>query len=101
MELVIHIQDFMNDMITYLLESNVEEPESKVRGIILAGEASAAGMDELKPVIEKALHRYKPCLLFDIDPSLVGVVGAAHRARQYVTEHAILNPRGGMAHEEL
>ncbi|KAE8452093.1 hypothetical protein EG329_002259 [Mollisiaceae sp. DMI_Dod_QoI] len=101
LDLAIAIQNFMDEMIAYLLESNIETPESKVHGIILAGEASIQGMDELKPVIEKALPRYKNRFLFDIDPGLVGVIGAAHRARQYVTEHGILNPREGMAHEEL
>lgn len=88
-------------MIEYLLESNIENPESKVRGIILAGEASIEGLEEMRLVIGKAIPEYKDRFLFNIDPRDVGVVGAAHRARQYVTEHAIMNPRGDTLHEEL
>ncbi|KAF8852937.1 hypothetical protein BDZ45DRAFT_729870 [Acephala macrosclerotiorum] len=99
--LTLAIKEFMDEMIQYLLESKIENPELKVRGIILAGEASSEGIEALKLVIGKALPGYQDRFLFDIDPGFVGVIGAAHRARQYVTEHAIMTPREGTVHEEL
>ena len=55
----------------------------------------------MKQVIRKALPEYKDKFLFSIDPAVVGAVGAAHRARQYVTEHAIVTPREPISHEDL
>jgi len=94
------IHGFMDEMIAYLVEANIKDPESKVRGIILAGEASIGAMEEMKHVIEVALPEYKDQFLFSIDQRVIGATGAAHRARQYVTEHAITSPREGL-HEEL
>ena len=91
----------MDEMIAYLVESNIDNPESKIQGIILAGEASIEGMDEIKQVIGKALPGYKNHFLFSIDPRVIGVIGAAHRARQYVTEHAITVPLEHPLHEDL
>jgi hypothetical protein len=94
------IHEFMDEMIAYLVESNIKDPESKIQGIILAGEASIEGMEEMKEVIGAALPGYQNHFLFSIDPWVVGAIEAAHRARQYVTEHAITSPREPL-HEEL
>lgn len=91
----------MDEMILYLIESNISNPESKIVGIILTGEASMEGMEEIKLVIGKALPEYEDHFLFSINPGVVGAIGAAHRARQYVTEHAIMNPREPPLHDDL
>jgi hypothetical protein len=89
----------MDEAIANLVDLNIEDPASKVQGIILTGEASLAGMEDMKRVIEQALPTYKDRFLFHLDPSKVGVIGAAHRARQYVTENAVMSPK--KPHEEL
>jgi len=90
----------MDDMIAHLLESNIENPESKIKGIILAGEASIAANEEMKQVITKAIPRYKERFLYSLDTRAIGAIGAAHRARQYATEHAIISPEKPF-HQEL
>ena len=91
----------MDEMIAHVIENNIKDPKSKVRGIILVGEASKEGMEDLKQVIETALPGYKDRFLFDIDPGVIGAVGAAHRARQWATKNAVMNPREPAFHEDL
>jgi hypothetical protein len=93
------MHSFMDEAITHLAELNIQDPASKVQGIILTGEASSAGMEDMKRVIEEALPTYKERFLFHLEPGKLGVIGAAHRARQYVTENAVMSPR--QPHEEL
>lgn len=91
----------MNEMIQHLVHYKVKDPEQKVRGIVLAGEASKDEMEDLKRVVEVALPEYKDRFLFDIDPMTIGAVGAAHRARTWATDDAILNPRKPAIHNDL
>ncbi|KUJ12747.1 uncharacterized protein LY89DRAFT_737665 [Mollisia scopiformis] len=100
-DLELSIRTFIDEMITYLTEGNIKNATSRIMGIVLTGEASRDGMKEMKQVIGKALPEYKERFLFDIEPEKVGATGAAHRARQYVTDHAILNPREPTFHQEL
>jgi translation initiation factor 2 alpha subunit (eIF-2alpha) len=100
-ELALSIREFMNEMMTYLAEMNIKDPKLKVMGIILAGDASTEGLEDIKRVIEKGLPEYKDRFLFSIDPHVIGAIGAAHRARQYVTEYSIMNPQEPPLHEEL
>jgi hypothetical protein len=101
MDLALGIQVFMDEMIERVRNNNTKDPKAKVRGIILAGEASKQGMEDLKQVIETALPEYKDRFLFDIDPVVIGAVGAAHRARQWATKNAIMNPREPAFHDDL
>jgi translation initiation factor 2 alpha subunit (eIF-2alpha) len=101
MDLALGIQVFMDEMIEHVINNNIKDPKAKVRGIILAGEASKQGMEDLKQVIETALPEYKDRFLFDIDPVVIGAVGAAHRARQWATKNAIMNPREPAFHDDL
>jgi hypothetical protein len=91
----------MDEMIEHVIKNGIKDPKPKVRGIILAGEASKEGMEDLKRVIETALPEYKDRFLFDIDPVVIGAVGAAHRARQWATKNAIMNPRDPIFHDDL
>lgn len=100
-DLELTIRILMDEMIAYLTESNIKDAVSRVIGIILTGEASTEGMEDMRNFLGETLPEYKAHLLFDIDPRTLGVIGAAHRARQYVTEHAIMNPKDPMLHEEL
>jgi len=89
----------MDEAIAHLVEMNYPDPASKVQGIILTGEASSAGMENMKRIIEHALPTYKERFLFHLEPGKLGAIGAAHRARQCVTENAIMSPR--QPHKEL
>jgi hypothetical protein len=100
-DLVAAIKVFMDELIEHVVETGVKDPKPKVRGIILAGEASKEGMEDLKQVIETALPEYKDRFLFDIDPVVIGAVGAAHRARQWATKNVIMNPREPAFHDDL
>jgi translation initiation factor 2 alpha subunit (eIF-2alpha) len=81
-ELALFIKVFMDEMIEHVIKNGIKDPNPKVRGIILAGEASSEGMEDLKKVIETALPEYKDRFLFDIDLVVIGTIGDAHRARQ-------------------
>jgi hypothetical protein len=91
----------MDKMLQEVEASNIPDPSSHVQGIILSGEASTASMQEIKQVIARALPKFEDRFRFSINPHLVGAAGAAHRARQFVTEHAISNPRQPSLHEDL
>ena len=88
-------------MLAEVEASNIPDPSSHIQGIILTGEASDASMQEMKQVIVAALPEFEDQFRFSIDPRLEGVIGAAHHARQFVTENAISNPRQPAPHEDL
>ncbi|KUJ19965.1 uncharacterized protein LY89DRAFT_731207 [Mollisia scopiformis] len=95
------IQGFMDEMIVKMTEYyGIKDSKLKVRGVILAGEASREGMEGFKEIIEASLPEYKGRFMFDVDPSLIGAKGAAHRARQWALKMAFVKPRGPF-HDDL
>lgn len=84
----------MDEMIDRMTEYfGIKDSKQKVRGVILAGEASREGMESFKEIIKASLPEYKDRFMFDIDPRVIGAVGAAHRARQWASKNAFMEPR--------
>jgi hypothetical protein len=79
----------------------VSDLPSHVVAVILTGEASSARMEEMKSVLQLAIPAFSPRFKFVKDPALVGVEGAAHRARQAVTEPYFTEPDAPGDHEHL
>lgn len=91
----------MDEMIVEMTEYyGIKDAKLKVRGVILAGEASREGMESFREIIEASLPEYKGRFMFDVDPSLIAAKGAAHRARQWALKMAFVKPRGPF-HDDL
>lgn len=75
----------------------IQDAEQRVRGIILAGEASEDAIVGFRKIINASLPGHQDRFMFDIDASILGAMGAAHRARQWARQWAIksafMNPR--------
>jgi hypothetical protein len=85
------IQDFLAERLE-LLTDDVPDLPSHVVAVILTGEASPAYMEDMKSVLQIAIPAFIPKFKFVKDPSLVAVEGAAHRARQAVTDPYFIEP---------
>lgn len=88
------IGSFMDEAVERLTNYfGIPDVEKKVRGVILAGEASKDGMEAFKKIIHASLPEYKDRFKFDIDPLTIGAVGAAHRAKQWAIKDPFMKPR--------
>jgi len=55
-----------------------------LRAIVLSGEASSLGIDEMRIALGAALPHHQDKMRISLDPHFVGAFGAAQRARQIV-----------------
>ncbi|KAG4436850.1 hypothetical protein IFR05_007656 [Cadophora sp. M221] len=109
------IQDFLGNQLARR-EGDIPILSSHVLAVILTGEAPEHSMSAMKALLEDALPAFKPKFKVSIAPGLVGVQGAAHRARQMVmdelfngperlSDHALTeeerNPQMRQSHDEL
>ncbi|KAK0120821.1 hypothetical protein ONS96_011022 [Cadophora gregata f. sp. sojae] len=109
------IQDFLGSQLARR-EWDAPILPSRILAVILTGEASNDSMSAMKALLEEALPAFKHKFRTSIVPRLVGVLGAAHRARQMViddifqgperlSDHALTeeerNPRKPKSHDEL
>jgi hypothetical protein len=83
---------------------------SYLRAVVLSGEASDSGMEEMRLALAFALPEYQDKFRMSLDPHFVGAFGAAQRARHIVQNPKFLTPSdpgyapgnpGGHVHEEL
>jgi hypothetical protein len=81
------------------IEHDMPNANSHVRALILSGEASSSSMQEMQQVLAVALPEFTDRFRFSINPKFVGVTGAAHRARQTVTDPFFTEPRKPHDHE--
>jgi hypothetical protein len=91
-DLVHTIRHFTAESLLAVEEAGIPNAATHVKGIILSGEASVGAMSEFKRVVAAAIPEFENQFLWSIDPKLVGAAGAAHRARQFVTENGIPRP---------
>lgn len=94
------IQDFLAERLE-LLAGDAPDIPSHVVAVILTGEASPACMEQMKSVLQIAIPAFIPRFKFVKDPSLVAVEGAAHRARQAMTDPYFTEPDPPGDHEHL
>ena len=94
------IQDFLAEQLSSL-EGDAPDISSHVVAIILTGEASASAMLEMKDILAEGLPTFSTKFKFSIEPRLVGVYGAAHRARQTATYPFFTGPRQKFSDHEL
>jgi hypothetical protein len=83
---------------------------SYLRAVVLSGEASDSGMEEMRLALASALPEYQDKFRMSLDSHFVGAFGAAQRARHIVQNPKFLTPSdpgyapgnpGGHVHEEL
>ena len=86
------VQDFFETSLKSV-EGGIPDLPSRVVAVILTGEASASALSEMKSILAEALPAFKTKFKFSIEPRLVGVQGAAHRARQTVTDPFFTKPQ--------
>jgi len=98
------IQDFLGRQLIRR-EGGVPILPSCVLAVILTDEAPEQSMTAMKALTEEALPDFKPKFKMSIEPGWVGAYGAAHRARQMVTDEMFidlerLSDRHGFMEEE-
>ena len=80
-----------------------------LRAVVLSGEASDSGMEEMRLALASALPEYQGKFRMSLDPHFVGAFGAAQRARHISQNPKFLTPSdpgyrfdpGPYVHEEL
>lgn len=80
---------------------NIKEALEYLRAIVLSGEASNSGMDEMRRALTAALNflpEYHTKLRMSLDPHFVGAFGAAQRARHIIQNPQFLNPPDPPSH---
>jgi hypothetical protein len=63
-----------------------------LRAIVLSGEASTAGMEEMRQALAACLPEFQNQLRMSLDPHFVGAFGAAQRARHIIQNPSFLKP---------
>jgi len=73
-----------------------------IRGIVISGDASTAGMQVMHGVVRNTFPELQAKVRMQIDPHFVGAVGAAQRARKLMAdpEYRAKLPNS-MVHDEL
>lgn len=97
LSLIVAIREFTAEQLAKV-ENDAPNAASHVRAVILSGEALSS-MQKMQKLLVKALPEFEDRFLFSISSNLVGAAGAAHRARQTVTDPFFTDPRKPEDHE--
>lgn len=80
------VQNFTIEALENLQSNGPTNPVDALKAIILVGEASDEGMEDMKKLLKIALPDFEAKFRFEMKPNTLGAIGAAKRARDFILD---------------
>ena len=89
------VQKFAIEALDDMQSQGITHPVDALKAIILVGEASDEGMEDMKKVLKTALPDFEAKFHLEMKQNTLGAIGAAKRARDFILDPGPEDEDGG------